>query len=621
MKQPRIVLALAVLAVLLVAAPFTLPLLASPDYSYHFEPGASYTQSDARAALKVFGFSGPPYPARVDWVAPNGTTVSYCPAGGCGVSYDQELADNGSLVWRTFYFYIAGQQRAAGTYTAIAYWYEGMGLYTEMFRADFTLSGSPGPTSTPAPTLVPLGSIDTAFGAQGVVMTDFDGYDDPSRAVAIQEDGKIVVAGHADPAGGWQYAFALARYRADGSLDPDFGVGGKVTTTLPGGWTEGNAVGVQTDGKIVVAGTYNVSTPARNYGYFALARYDDHGILDPGFGANGIVTTTIGAEGGYDRANAVALQADGMIVVAGHGYTSAARDRGAFVLARYDTYGSLDPGFGAGGKVTTQFANAWWYDRALALAVQKDGKIVAAGANNGSFALARYNSNGSLDSGFGAGGQVVTLGIYTARSVALQADGKIVASGTQGGAFALARYTADGYLDASFGSGGRVITDFKGDDAVGSAVIVQADGKIVVAGYRRKGSYATVLARYNTDGTLDTSAGTSGILIADEHDYRVFCRAAAAQTDGKIVVAGDQYDHDFVAARYVLKSATATPTATPTHTPTSTPTDAPTSTPTDAPTETPTSTPTITPTGTPTPTATPGRLYLPSLLKQAGGQD
>ena len=148
MKQPRIVLALAVLAVLLVAAPFTLPLLASPDYSYHFEPGASYTQSDARAALKVFGFSGPPYPARVDWVAPNGTTVSYCPAGGCGVSYDQELADNGSLVWRTFYFYIAGQQRAAGTYTAIAYWYEGMGLYTEMFRADFTLSGSPGPTAS-----------------------------------------------------------------------------------------------------------------------------------------------------------------------------------------------------------------------------------------------------------------------------------------------------------------------------------------------------------------------------------------------------------------------------------------------------------------------------------------
>ena len=151
--------------------------------------------------------------------------------------------------------------------------------------------------------------------------------------------------------------------------------------------------------------------------------------------------------------------------------------------------GDLDPTFGSGGKVTTDVGGS---DGAQAVAIQGDGKVVAAGLGNfagpgtGDFALARYNPDGSLDTSFGSGGKVTTDfgGFDAASAVAIQPDGKIIAAGRSGsGDFALARYNPDGSLDSSFGSGGKVTTDFGGFDSA-FGVALQADGKIVAAGFQ-----------------------------------------------------------------------------------------------------------------------------------------
>jgi uncharacterized delta-60 repeat protein len=193
--------------------------------------------------------------------------------------------------------------------------------------------------------------------------------------------------------------------------------------------------------------------------------------------------------------------------------------------------GDLDPSFGVGGKVNTEFGGST--DIIEDIIVQPDGKIVAVGSGRPSedgrqhFALARYMPNGSLDASFGEGGRTATAFIEpqydtsAAYAVALQTDGKIVAVGeapAEGyyhSGFAIARYNTDGSLDASFGSGGGVVTPVDpntgcctGDAAF--AVAVQTDGKIVVAG--RTGRYPEDfgLVRYNTDGSLDTSYGDGG---------------------------------------------------------------------------------------------------------------
>ena len=250
-----------------------------------------------------------------------------------------------------------------------------------------------------------------------------------------RRDGKIVAAGTAD-----FQQFALARYEADGSLDDTFGGDGRVLTSLSDGSDWAAAVIVQTDGKIVAAGTAGSTEFS---GTFALARYDTDGTLDDTFGGDGKVRTDFNAE--QDVAFALAQQADGKIVAAGGGDASGGRA----ALARYDTDGSLDSTFSSDGKVRTDFTAG--IDAARGVAIQADGKIVTAGHGGyRRFALARYDADGSLDATFGAGGKVLTnfirqsgLTLELATGIALQADGKIVAAGMAGvrsDRFALARY-------------------------------------------------------------------------------------------------------------------------------------------------------------------------------------
>ncbi len=234
---------------------------------------------------------------------------------------------------------------------------------------------------------------------------------------------------------------------------------------------------------------------------FALVRYNTNGSLDTSFDTDGKVTTPV-VPGNSDYAYALAIQDDGKIVAAG--YTSDGLDAD-FALVRYNTDGSLDTSFHTDGIVTTDIGAD--IDIASAVSIQDDGKIVAGGSSwNGTdddFALVRYNTNGSLDTGFHTDGIVTTdmgTGNDLAYALAIQDDGKIVAAGSSwNGAdndFALIRYNTDGSLDTTFHTDGIVITEVGTDDDVAYALAIQADGKIVAAGSSSNTSDDFALVRY-----------------------------------------------------------------------------------------------------------------------------
>ena len=357
-----------------------------------------------------------------------------------------------------------------------------------------------------------------------------------ASAVVIQPDGKLVVAGRTNIAG--NTVFALARYNPNGGLDPAFGTGGLVTTDF-GSTDQAFAVALQADGKIVTAG--------RRGSDVIVARHNADGSLDTLFGSNGRVITNFGAT---EQALALVLQPDGKIVVAGRTNKPAPNGNFDFALARYESGGAIDITFGTLGLVTTDFGGS--VDRAFAMALQPDGKLVVAGDSDANFALARYNSDGSLDASFGAGGKVITSfgGTDQASAVILQPDGKIVVAGqTDTGIsidFALARYMPDGSLDGAFGSGGRVTTNFTGTtDDLGSAVALQSDGKIVVGGSSND-NFA--LARYTPGGILDTTFGTAGTVTTNLGGTDLL-HAMTLQPDGAIVAVGESADR-FALARY-----------------------------------------------------------------------
>ncbi|MGH2704871.1 MAG: hypothetical protein ACRDJ4_07205, partial [Actinomycetota bacterium] len=214
-----------------------------------------------------------------------------------------------------------------------------------------------------------------------------------------------------------------------------------------------------------------------------------------------------------------------------------------FALARYLPDGSLDASFGSGGLVLTDVSGSISEtDSAFALALQPDGKIVSVGLVAEQFGLVRYLPDGSLDPTFGTGGIVKTsIGPFSAaRSVALQADGKIMAVGRTdpgditAGDWALARYNPDGSLDSTFAGGGTVVTDFHGKNDSGGGVVIQPDQKIVVAG--RSGDDGA-LARYLPDGSLDPSFGGGGKVVVGA--FNTAEAGIALQPDGKIVASGN----------------------------------------------------------------------------------
>src|SRR5690242_5316647 len=353
------------------------------------------------------------------------------------------------------------------------------------------------------------GNLDLSFGQAGKVWTPFQPVNDSNfvRGVALQPDQKIVAAGFANNTSGVR-EFAVVRYLPDGQLDLTFGSAGKVTTAISGNGDDAYALVIQPDGRIVLAGS--VSGQSEEFG---LVRYNSDGTLDSTFGSAGEVTLEFDHFG--DAAQALALQSDGKIVVAGRATQhSPPFDFQRFGIARYNPDGTLDSSFGSAGKVMTALTDNK-FDRAQATSVviQPDAKIVVGGWSDGplngtDFAVARYNTDGSLDPTLGTAGHILTDfsngGNEQILGLALQPDNKIIAAGFtdrrgDGEVFALARYNCDGSLDNSFGTSGKLTTQFffEGAECDASAVVLQPNGNIIAIG----GALATdgghmTLARY-----------------------------------------------------------------------------------------------------------------------------
>jgi len=329
------------------------------------------------------------------------------------------------------------------------------------------------------------------------VVTPVDSSDsDEARAVAIQADGKIVAAGYAGV--GASSRFAVVRYLSDGTLDTSFGSGGKVTTKIGAFRMAASAMAIQSDGQILVGGRILDDSFVSD---FIVIRYNANGSLDNSFGAGGVVITDFSTS---DDLADIAIQSGtpttpDKIVVAGRSLKSGFLSQ--FALARYDLNGDLDSSFGTGGKLVTPVGND---DIAGGLAIQSVNtilrKIIVAGTSaiNGAVSLVvvRYNADGSLDSSFGSGGTASIIAQALGNGVVVQSDGKLVEVGTSATDFVIVRFNSDGSPDSSFDGDGQRRDD--GDlFAFASAVSMQADGKVVIAGScDSPGGNDFALARY-----------------------------------------------------------------------------------------------------------------------------
>lgn len=353
--------------------------------------------------------------------------------------------------------------------------------------------------------------------------------------------------------------FALVRYNSDGSLDATFGSGGKVATDVGNADNQALALAIQPDGKLIAAGNSFNGVDDD----FTLVRYNSDGTLDSSFGTSGITTTNF--NNSSEVIEGIAVQADGKIVAAGYTLSGSFF---RFALARYNTNGTLDETFGMGGKLTTAFSA--FDDLARAIAIQTDGKIVVVGESNADFAAARYNSDGSLDTTFDGDGKVITsINVFdSAYGVAIQTDGKIVAAGETGDGnnsdFALIRYNIDGSLDTTFDGDGTVTTPIGNSDEFASSVAVQTNGKIIAGGFSFNGNnddFAVV--RYNANGSLDTTFGTGGKVTSDFGNSYDYASALAIQSANKLVAVGSA-NSNFAAAVYSLSADGCTYTLSPT---------------------------------------------------------
>jgi uncharacterized delta-60 repeat protein len=441
-------------------------------------------------------------------------------------------------------------------------------------------------------TLLNAGALDATFGNGGIALGSF-GMNTSADAVAVQPDGKVVVAGMSS--GVDTANFVVARYTSAGVLDTSFGNGGQASVWFNLGaesFEGATGVVIQPDGKIVVVGT---ASSIRHSSDFALARLNADGKLDSSFGNNGTVLTSFGSSNSNFRvdaaASAVALQRDGKIVVAGSAtftWENGPPPPGValytdFAVARYNSNGQLDHGFGTGGEVLTAFnptVPGHPPDQASGVVIQKDGKIVVIGTADGfqevptvngvslnlqiqtsQIALARYNPNGRLDTSFGNNGLVLTsipnAVESTAADVALTPDGEIMVAGSANGRFVLVQYTTQGKLDTTFGTGGIVRAHLPGtsSDAAAALVITPQD-QIVVAGTSTwpDGHQRFVLARYTAGGTLDSQFGTKGVTVTGI-GTSAGANGVALQPDGSMVVAGSalisQGGLHLVLARYL----------------------------------------------------------------------
>lgn len=441
------------------------------------------------------------------------------------------------------------------------------------------------------------GNIDTSFGSGGIargyfysgVSGNFMPYNSIAFDSAIQADDKIVAVGSfykTDSSSGNNYDIGVHRFNANGTPDLTFGYNGSVVTTYQTNGTnsdeEARAVAIQPDGKIVVCGyVVKVFPYSGALRYFALVRYNPNGSLDSTFGSGGKVNTDVSI-GSYSASNAtcrgLAIQPDGKIVAAGYANFTSGIGPG-HVLVRYNPNGSLDSTFANGGK-TFGIIGSRYSSFGYKIGIQSNGEIAVSGTGfydintrKYDFSLARFNPNGgyfdsvtatNFPDGFN------TADDY-AVALAVRPDDKIILAGYTDGAFAysgayrnyaLARYNSGGTLDTTFGNNGTIKTAVGSNTSAAYGVTLQPDEKIIAAGYSvvlRSAGYsgssdAFSIARYNSNGTLDASFGSGGKVITDISLYSDAIYSVKTQSDGKITAVGTSFDQSgyqtFTVVRY-----------------------------------------------------------------------
>ncbi|MGE5847847.1 MAG: hypothetical protein ACM34O_14070, partial [Ignavibacteria bacterium] len=393
--------------------------------------------------------------------------------------------------------------------------------------------------------------LDPAFGIGGIVKTSFteDSVNAVGESAAVQKDGKIIVAGYSWK--DWNYYFAVLRYNVDGTIDTTFGKNGILQTQFHGGVgkDQAYAIAIQEDGKIIAAGSSNNNGQGCT---FALARYDTNGVLDNTFGTNGTIRTEINGYGNNDIAYSIALQDDGKIVAAGN-------SDGNYAVVRYNTNGTLDNSFGTNGIKEFSIQGSDEYnDYCSSVKIQSDGKILLGGTSysflggGNRFALARLNTDGTTDAAFGVNGTIrIQVGYRDAegQSVLIQPDGKILISGFyydgNGQEFACYRYNSNGIIDSTFGINGMRISKINGgngsnDKALSSALL--PNGKILLAGTSQNADgYGFAAARYDSSGNVDSTFGINGtvrFIISGNNGLDDEANSVVVENNGKIILAG-----------------------------------------------------------------------------------
>jgi uncharacterized delta-60 repeat protein len=445
------------------------------------------------------------------------------------------------------------------------------------------------------------GQLDLTFGGgDGVAMQDFGGVDNYGSAAAVMDGSKILVTGSYGNYG--EQDVIVSRHNSDGSLDTSFGGGGYAIVDLGSGFDSAKAIAVQSDGKILVAGYTDNSANGADYD-MAVVRFNSDGSLDNSFGSGGVVLVDF--EAGFDIGNSLAVQADGKIIVGGSA-TMMDTFNSVFAMARLNADGSLDSMLDGDGKVTkdlstdlnyyysaslaiglvgdqvvlagyaTDFVNsdaalAWFNvsdgsfdhatlydwgrddDAATAMAVTSDGKLVVAGYSHdgmgvSDFAVMRLLGDGSMDGSFNGGSVVrasLSGGHDSAHAVSVDVLGNVIVAGKANGMgedFGLVRYLSDGSLDAGFGAGGIVRVNVAGTDDTAYAVLQPAEGKLVVVGTAASSGYDAVLVGLvGPMSNVDPVANPGGPHSVEEGGHLLLSGAGSSDVDGTIM----KYEWDF----------------------------------------------------------------------------
>ena len=405
------------------------------------------------------------------------------------------------------------------------------------------------------------GSLDATFGNNGIFFCN------PFSTFVIQPDFKIITVGrqgHYNTFGQLDsYYFLAERYNQDGTLDDTFGTNGTVITDFGFGYNYATAIALQPDGKIIVAGnSYNDK--------FAMARYTTNGDLDTTFDGDGKVITSLGS-GLKSYVKYVSVQADGKIIVAGVSHTSILPQEFSFSIAKYNTNGSLDTSFDGDGIVNNPFEGSGTAINLNTIIEQPDGKFLVTteeGSTSFEFVLRRYNASGSNDTSFGNNGKSTLFiqDVNRALGIALQQDQKIVVAGysysftsiVDGNEFNVVRYSTTGVPDVSFDNDGIIASKFESSNDLCAKLLIQPDDKIITIGIKKTFAMGTLgkefiaMSRTNNDGSLDTTFGTNGKVVSDLGQDFSKIKNATLQHDGKILVScdiatfGNSYEYSLI---------------------------------------------------------------------------